>query len=69
MVIYGYSSEKDLYKGQLTLIEVGFKLAECIEEDDTSLHDICWKCLIALMKRAELTLRYLGFSTEEKKQS
>lgn len=66
VVIYSYSSEKDLLKGQMTLVDVGFKLAECLEEDDTSLHDICWKCLMAVMKRGELTLRYLGFTENEK---
>lgn len=69
MVMYGYSSEEDLLKGQLTLVDVGFKLAESIEEDDRSLHDICWKCLMAVMKRAELTLRYLGFSPDDKREA
>ena len=31
VVLYGYSSEKDLLLGQEALVEVGFKLAECIE--------------------------------------
>jgi hypothetical protein len=30
VVLYTYNSEKDLMRGQEALVDVGFKLAECI---------------------------------------
>lgn len=47
-------------KGQLVLLEIGFKLLECLEEEDASMSDACWKALTELIGREELGLLHMG---------
>jgi hypothetical protein len=50
-MIYNYKSEEDLFKGQVTLLDIGFKLLECLRNDDANLVALCWKAFILLINR------------------
>lgn len=58
--IYSYRSEEDLIKGQLVLLDIGFKLLGCLEEEDVAISDACWKALTELINREELGLVHMG---------
>ena len=67
MRIYIYKSEKDLLHGQQCLLNIGFKMLERLEGDESlTLNEFCWNTLIALIRRGELSLLQTGFSEEEK---
>ena len=65
-MMYNYRSEEEIIKAQEVFIDIGFRLLTIVEEDDTEFRDIAFRCLVALMKRGELTLAYMGFKLEEK---
>lgn len=67
MKFYIYKSEKDLLNGQEELLNIGIKmLSRLDDEENLMLKEHCWKILIALIQRGELSLRYAGWNSEEK---
>ena len=61
---YIYKSEKDLLNGQESLLDIGFRMLSRLEEDESlSMKELCWKALIVLIQRGELSLRYTGFTS------
>ncbi len=59
-ILFNYQSEAEILKAQSTFIDIGEKLL-VIADEDSSFRDISFRCLMALMKRAELSLAYMGF--------
>ena len=66
MVIYSYSSEKELLKAQKIFIELGLKTVSYLEEEDVLINELCWQILIALIRRGEFLLAHIGFDQKEK---
>lgn len=63
--MFVYQDEKSLLKGQRGLIELGFRTRSILNEDNEIIAPHCWELLIALMKRGELTLAFMGYKENE----
>lgn len=63
--LYNYRSTEDLRKGQLVLLDVGFKLLEFLVEEDASVADASWKALVEFIGRDEFSLLHIGYTSEE----
>ena len=59
--MFVYQDEKALLKGQRGLIELGFRTRSMLNEDNDIISSTCWDLLIALIKRGELTLAFMGY--------
>jgi hypothetical protein len=64
--MYNYRSEEEIMKAQQVFLDIGFRLLNIVEDEDTGFRDIAFRCLMAVMKRGELSLAYMGFKPEEK---
>lgn len=53
-------------RAQLFLIDLGHQLIEYAHEDFADLNDTCWQVLIALLKRGEFKLEFMGFDKKQK---
>jgi hypothetical protein len=65
-IMYNYRSEEEIMKAQQVFLDIGFRLLNIVEDEDTGFRDIAFRCLMAVMKRGELSLAYMGFKPEEK---
>jgi hypothetical protein len=65
-IMYNYRSEEEILKAQQVFIDIGFRLLSIVEDEDTGFRNIAFRCLMALMRRGELSLAYMGFKPEEK---
>lgn len=59
--MFVYQDEKSLLKGQRGLIELGIRVRHILDEDNEAISPYCWELLVALIKRGELTLAYMGY--------
>ncbi len=50
-LIFNYSSEEELCKAQLLLLEIGFNLLMYLEDKRISLNELCFKTLCQLFHR------------------
>lgn len=64
-MMFVYQDEKSLLKGQRGLIELGFRTRSLLNEDNEAIAPYCWEVLIALMRRGELALAFMGFKDAE----
>lgn len=60
-MMYSYRSEEEIVKAQEVFIDIGYRLLTFVEEEDSGFRDIAFQCLMALIKRSELALAYMGF--------
>ena len=64
-LMFVYQDEKALLKGQRSLIALGFKIKALLHEEREQIEDISWYLLIALVRRAEFNLTYMGFNNSQ----
>lgn len=55
-------------KGQRGLIEIGKRIRSLLDEDKDDIAEHCWKLLIILIKRGQLTLPFIGFSQKQREE-
>lgn len=65
-LMFIYQDESSLLKGQRGMIEIGKRIRSLLDEDKDDIAENCWRLLISLIKRAEISLNHMGFTQKQK---